>query len=230
MNKVHELAHEIRTPLAAIRSNNDLLEKAFRRLLAMLATDQTKETRDLVAIVEESLRINRIACERLEGLVRTLRGERKPADIHQTIESALSLLTHELKGRITVTKQFGSISTVESQGDQLHQVFMNLLLNAAQAIQGSGEIRITTRQTDKTVEIAIADNGPGIPLEIRNKIFERGFTTKNSSSGMGLGLWICRDIIEGHGGRIELDSESHKGTTFTIFLPAVHDVERKGDE
>jgi signal transduction histidine kinase len=228
MSKVHELAHEIRTPLAAISSNNDLLEDAFRKLLQALSANESGETRDLVKIVEESLRINRLACERLEGLVRSLRDEPQKTDIHHTIENALALLTHELKDRITVTKDFGKVARVETRGDQLHQVFLNLLINAAQAIPGPGSIRITTRQEGAMVRISISDDGPGIPEEIRDKIFERGFTTKSGCSGMGLGLWICRKIVEDHGGRIEVESKPGDGTTFTTVLPASYEADKEG--
>ena len=230
MSEIRELAHEIRTPLAAIISNNDLLERAFHKLRERLSANADSETRDLLAIVEESLRVNRIACQRLESLVRSVHDERQKTDIHAILEDALSLLNHELKDRIRILRDFGEIAAVKSRAVQLQQAFTNLLLNAAQAIKGPGEIRIKTRQEGLTVQVAISDNGPGIPLEIRERIFERGFTTRSADSGAGLGLWICRKIIEDHGGRIEVDSTAGAGATFTTILPAADDSERKADE
>jgi two-component system NtrC family sensor kinase len=230
MSKAPELVHELRTPLAAIRSNHDILEKAFQSLRVNLGANPGDETLKLLAIVEESLRINRLACERLEALIRSVRDERRKTNVHDTIENALTLLGHELKGRIRIVKDFGEITPVEARPDQLHQVFMNIILNSAQAIQGTGEIRIATRQDGPMVRIIISDSGPGIPAEIRDRIFEQGFTTKSAQSGMGLGLCICHKIIEDHAGYIEVDSEIGKGATFTIILPAAPGSERNADE
>ena len=230
MSKAPELVHELRTPLAAIRSNHDILEKAFQSLRVNLSANPGVDTLNLLAIVEESLRINRLACERLDALIRSVREERRKTNLHDTIESALTLLGHELKGRIRIVKDFGEITAVEARPDQLHQVFMNIILNSAQAIHGTGEIRIATRQDGPMVRIMISDSGPGIPAEIRDRIFEQGFTTKSAQSGMGLGLCICHKIIKDHAGDIEVDSEIGKGTTFTIILPAVPGSERNADE
>lgn len=230
MSKAPELVHELRTPLAAIRSNHDILEKAFQSLRVNLSANPGVDTLNLLAIVEESLRINRLACERLDALIRNVREERRKTNLHDTIESALTLLGHELKGRIRIVKDFGEITPVEARPDQLHQVFMNIILNSAQAIHGTGEIRIATRQDGPMVRIMISDSGPGIPAEIRDRIFEQGFTTKSAQSGTGLGLCICHKIIKDHAGDIEVDSEIGKGTAFTIILPAVPGSERNADE
>ena len=96
---------------------------------------------------------------------------------------------------------------------------MNILVNASQAIEGQGEIRIRTWEQDGTVRIAFSDNGKGIPPEILPKVFDPGFTTKKAGLGTGLGLSICYRIIQDHGGRIEVESEVGRGTTFTIILP-----------
>ena len=228
MSKVPELVHELRTPLAAIRSNHDILEKAFQSLRAHLGTNPGDETLNLLAIVEESLRISRLARERLEAVIRSVREERRQTNLHDAIESALALLGHELKGRIRIVKDFGDITAVEARPDQLHQVFMNIILNSAQAIQGTGEIRITTRQDGPMVRIMISDSGPGISPEIRDRIFDHGFTTKGAQSGMGLGLVICHKIIEDHAGHIEVHSDIGKGATFTVVLPAAPGAEKEG--
>jgi signal transduction histidine kinase len=102
----------------------------------------------------------------------------------------------------------------------LNQVFLNLVVNAAQAIPGDGTITVNTRQDGTWVEIAIADTGCGIPPEVRPKIFAAGFTTKPIGEGTGLGLALTREIVEDtHGGRIWFDTEMGKGTTFTLRIP-----------
>jgi two-component system NtrC family sensor kinase len=104
-----------------------------------------------------------------------------------------------------------------------------MLVNSSQAIEGEGEIRIRTWEEGETVRIAISDSGKGIPPELQSKVFEPGFTTKKAGLGTGLGLSICLRIVQDHGGRIELESEVGRGTTFTIVLPIQEAAERKAN-
>jgi len=106
---------------------------------------------------------------------------------------------------------------------------MNMMVNASQAIEGQGEIRIKTWEQDEHVRIAISDTGKGIPPELQAKVFDPGFTTKRAGLGTGLGLSICYKIAENHGGRIEVQSEVGRGTTFTIVLPFGNAAERTTD-
>jgi signal transduction histidine kinase len=166
----------------------------------------------------------------LRNFARLDEAERKKADLHEGIESTLTLVAHELKGRVTVIKDFGDIPEIECYPNQLNQVFMNMLINASQAIEGEGEIRIRTWQQDGTIRIAISDSGKGIPPEFQSKVFDPGFTTKRAGLGTGLGLSICLKIVEDHGGRIELESNVGRGTTFTIVLPLEGAAERNPHE
>ena len=156
----------------------------------------------------------------LKNFSRLDRSKVSSFNLSEGLDSALILAKHELK-HLTVKKQFGDIPAITCSPSQLNQVFLNLINNAAQAIEsGTGEISLVTRMegTDH-VAVEIADNGKGIPPEIMSKIFDPFFTTKAVGKGTGLGLSISYKIIEQHGGSISVDSTVGKGTRFTIVLP-----------
>ena len=207
-----EIFHDLNTPLAAIRSCTDTMDAALRKLEDGAGNPET------LAILRDSLRTSRLACERMILLVKRVRSSTS-VDITHCIDTTLALMAHDLKPRITVTRNYGEIPTIHGDPNALSQVFMNLLVNAAHAIEGNGEIRIRTWQESGNVHVAISDTGPGIPPEIQQRIFDRGFTTKTEKEGAGLGLAICRKIVENHKGRIELQSDMGRGATFTIVLP-----------
>lgn len=227
------LAHEINTPLGAIHSNNDTIARCIdkiKRLLQMeeSANDNRLAALQLVGILEEVCQNTFLATERLIGIVGSLKNftrldeaEQKKADLHEGLESTLTIMQHQLRGRIEVKKNYGKIPMVECYPNRLNQVFMNLLVNAAQAIPDHGTITIETSRHADSVRIAISDDGVGIPEENLAKIFDPGFTTKGVGVGTGLGLSICYKIIEQHDGKFAVESGDHK-TTFTIDLPIVH--------
>ncbi len=164
--------------------------------------------------------------ERIKKIVLDLKdfahpGEQKLqyADINRNLDSTLNVVWNELKYKATVTKDYGDLPEVQSYPQQLNQVFMNLLVNAAQAIEEKGEIRITTRALDRQVEIKIGDTGSVIPKENLSRIFDPFFTTKEVGKGTGLGLNVAYNIIQKHKGTIDVESEVGKGTTFTIRIP-----------
>ena len=170
--------------------------------------------------------ISRDACQRIDQIVRTLRNfarldesERKSADLHEGLDSTLTLAAHLLKNRITVQREYGDLPHVLCYPNQLNQVFLNLIVNAAQAVEGAGTITIRTRRADGSVVVEISDTGCGIPPENLTKIFDPGFTTKGVGVGTGLGLAICYRIVANHQGRIEVESTVGAGTTFRITLP-----------
>lgn len=156
----------------------------------------------------------------LKNFSRLDRSKISSFNLNEGLESALLLAKHELK-HLTVKKQFAEIPSITCSPSQLNQVFLNLINNAAQAIEsGSGELTLTTRVEDaQHVAVEIADNGKGIPPEIMSKIFDPFFTTKAVGKGTGLGLSISYKIIEQHGGKISVDSTVGKGTRFTVVLP-----------
>jgi signal transduction histidine kinase len=219
------VAHEINTPMGAIHSNNDIMNRAVQKIRKLVGPSPNKELARVLSIVEEVCHNNELATDRITKIVCRLRNfarldeaDRKKADIHEGIESTLTLLRHQLKNRICIVKEFGEIPEIECLPNQLNQVFMNMLVNAAQAIKDRGTIKVKTWQQGDTVKIAISDTGVGIPHEDLPKIFEPGFTTKGVGVGTGLGLAICYKIVQDHRGTIEVQS-SNKGTTFTITLP-----------
>jgi signal transduction histidine kinase len=164
--------------------------------------------------------------QRVKSIVQNLRdfshvdkGEFKLADINKGIESTLNIIWNEVKYKAEVIKEYGDIPQIECLPQQLNQVFMNLLLNAAQAIATHGQIRIKTYRESKNIIIEINDTGVGIPKENIPRIFEPFFTTKEVGKGTGLGLSVAYGIVQKHNGRIEVESEVNKGTTFRVVLP-----------
>jgi signal transduction histidine kinase len=163
--------------------------------------------------------------ERVARIVRDLKdfahadsGVVEYSDINQGIESTLNIVWNQLKYAATVNKDFGDIPLVKCDLEKLNQVFMNLLINAGQAIERDGVIDICTRCNENLVEIKISDNGCGISPDITPKIFDPFFTTKDVGSGTGLGLNLVYNIIKGHNGSIDVESEVDKGSTFTVRL------------
>jgi two-component system, NtrC family, sensor kinase len=219
------VAHEINTPMGAIHSNNDIMTRAVGKVRKLLERAPDNEVRRLLDILGEVCRNNEIATERIMKIVRNLKNfarldeaERKKVNIHEGIESTLSLLRHQLKSRIRIVKCFGDIPEIECYPNELNQVFMNILVNAAQAIKHRGEITVKTWREGDRVKIAISDTGVGIPPENLSKVFDPGFTTKGVGLGTGLGLSLCYKIVQDHRGTIEAES-SKQGTTFTISIP-----------
>jgi len=226
------VAHEINTPLGAVASNTDLVGRAMTKAKQMLTdaaqTDKAISFLDRGAAMVD---ISREACRRINEIVRSLRNfarldedERKPADLHVGIDSTLTLAGHLMKNRITVHREYGHLPQVHCYANQLNQVFLNILVNAAQAIDGPGEITIRTRfvpdaDTEGFAIVEISDSGCGIPPDIMTKVFDPGFTTKGVGVGTGLGLAICYRIVANHQGKVEVESVVGKGTTFRITLP-----------
>jgi two-component system, NtrC family, sensor kinase len=224
------LAHEINTPLGALNSNHDVLKRALNKLQDILADDvvdehELEEVRRIVRAVDGILKVNDMAVERMTGLVRSLRdfgridgADVDYTDLHEGIDSTLVILAHQLGG-IDIVRDYGPLPRVECQPQQVNQVFMNLLLNAAQAMPDGGTIHIRTEVAGDDACIAITDSGRGIAPDHLDRIFEPGFTTGATRVGMGLGLLIARQIVDRHSGRIEVRSEPGVGSVFTVRLP-----------
>jgi len=142
-------------------------------------------------------------------------------DLNEHLRDTLKLTQAEFRRRVTVETDFGELPEVECYPQMLNQVFLNLLVNAGQAIEGEGKIVVRTREEGGDVHISIADSGRGMSVEQQRKAFEAGFTTKAVGEGTGMGLAISREIIEQkHGGTIAFESEAGRGTTFHIRIPS----------
>lgn len=225
------LAHEINTPLGALHSNHDVLMRALRRLQEILADEvvephELEEVRRIVRAINEVINVNTMAVERVDGLVKNLRNFGRPdrydvgfADLHEGIDSTLALIRHELSDRIQVVREYGSLPAVLCRAQQLNQVWLNLLINACQAIHERGTITLRTAANGGRVSIAVSDTGSGIDEVHQARIFEPGFTTKGGRVGMGMGLLIARQVVQQHGGMISVESQLGQGTTFTVVLP-----------
>jgi two-component system NtrC family sensor kinase len=225
------VAHELNTPLGALSSNHDVLRRALGRLQDILADEvvephELDEVRRVVAALNGVMRVNDLAVDRMRHLVASLRSFGRPdqaeidrIDVHEAIDATLILLRHEMKDRIRVQREFGELPHIECHPQQLGQVFMNLLMNAIQAIRDTGTITVRTRSTAEGIAVDVEDTGTGIAPEHHTRLFEPGFTTKGSRVGMGLGLLITQQIVETHGGRITVNSEVGRGSTFTVHLP-----------
>ena len=231
-NLVAGIAHEINNPIGAVHSASDTMKRAILKIKSYM--EQAKDINDLhqdkrllktFHLLEENSQVSIIASERITKIVKSLKmfarldeADFQSANIHEGIDSTLTLVHHEIKNRITVEKQYGAIPEVQCFPNELNQVFMNLFVNAAHAIKDTGKIFIKTSTDGTTVTISIADSGEGISKENLSKIFDPGFTTKGVGVGTGLGLSISYNIIKKHQGEIKVNS-SEKGTEFLITIP-----------
>ncbi|MCK9297291.1 MAG: HAMP domain-containing histidine kinase, partial [Desulfobulbaceae bacterium] len=152
------------------------------------------------------------------------------ASINDCLENALTVAWNELKYKATVEKDYGDLPLIRCYPNQLSQVFMNLLVNAAHAIASQGIIRIRTFTENGLIIISISDTGSGISPENKQKIFTPFFTTKEAGVGTGLGLSIVTEIVARHGGEIAVESEVGQGSTFTISIPVQSDAQANQPE
>lgn len=177
---------------------------------------------DLDNLIRESLE----GAERVKKIVQELKSfsridatDFKAEDINEGLESTIKIVWNELKYNATVTKEYGDIPKTICNLGQLNQVFMNILVNAAQAMETQGEIIIRTSSDNDNIYVTISDTGAGIPADKLDRVFEPFYTSKDVGKGTGLGLSIAYDIIKKHNGEIRVESEVDKGTTFTLVLP-----------
>lgn len=228
---VRGVAHEINTPLGALASNHDTTRRALDKLQRILddevvTPDELVEVRRIVHAVTAVQETNLMAVDRMKHVVKSLRNFGRPdrseidrVDLTEAIRGTLDLLKHELGSGVTVTSDFGDLPLVECYAQQVNQVFMNLMMNAAHAMGEQGTLTIQAHSLGDSIEIHVSDTGHGISSEHLEHLFEPGFTTKGKRVGMGLGLAICRDIVDRHAGEITVTSEVGVGTTFILRLP-----------
>lgn len=246
------VAHEINNPMGFISSNLSSLAKYINKLrtfeanvVDLAGASGNTDLVDEIARTKKSMKIDFVledmesllaesqdGAERVRRIVQDLKSfshvdeaELKPVSITDNLDSTLNMVRNEIKYVADVVKQYGDLPMVTCRPQQLNQVFMNLLVNAAHAIEGHGTITVRTWQDGEMVCISITDSGKGIAPEHLNRIFEPFFTTKDVGKGTGLGLSICYDIIHKHGGEILVESVVGTGSTFTVRLPVVPPAE-----
>ncbi len=248
------VAHEINNPIGFVQSNLGTLENYIRDLFRIIEAHEacaaalppdTPRLRDIANLKQQLdlpylqedipalMHESRDGITRVRKIVQDLKDfsrldsrlEWQTADLHQGLDSTLNIAQNEIKYRAEVIKHYGDIPEIECLPSQLNQVFMNLLVNAAHAIEGPrGVITVRTglAASGDAVWVEVADTGKGIPEEVRNRIFDPFFTTKAVGKGTGLGLSLAYGIIQKHNGRIEVQSEVGKGSTFQVTLPIKH--------
>ncbi|MBK8508292.1 MAG: GHKL domain-containing protein [Candidatus Competibacteraceae bacterium] len=140
-------------------------------------------------------------------------------DLNRGLDSVLVIANNVLKNKVELIKEYGQLPKISCSPSQLNQVFLNLIVNASQAIENSGIIRLRTLADHHFVNVIVEDNGKGIPEDILPRIFDPFFTTKEIGKGTGLGLSIAYKIVQQHGGKITVHSEVNKGTQFTVSIP-----------
>lgn len=241
------MAHEINNPVGFVTSNLVSLESYLKDIFKLLDAYATLEDAcpqagavlasilqmkqqmeidyvrtDTLQLLSESRdglgRVTRIVSD-LKNFSRAESNNWQWADLHKGLDSILTIVWNEIKYHCTLNKDYGDIPEVYCIPSQIDQVFLNLLVNAAQATPEKGEITLRSRQVGGQVCISIADTGTGIAAENLPRIFDPFFTTKPVGKGTGLGLSIVYGIVHKHGGRIEVESTVGKGTTFTVWLP-----------
>ena len=221
---IGELEHFVKTHLAETMAQNGGVREAFEGIVRNENMSFLKE--DLPTLLKETIegamRIKNIVSN-LRTFTHPTREEKKYININEEIESALLLTMNEIKYHCTIVKEFNPVPWVRGNSQQIVQVFVNLILNASQAIQEDGTIRFETDTDEKQVIVKITDNGCGISADEIQRIFNPFYTTKDVGKGTGLGLSIVYGIIEDHGGTITVESDVGKGTTFIINLPVAND-------
>jgi signal transduction histidine kinase len=208
------VAHEVNTPLAVISSYSQMLRKQI--------TPEDSRYKLLEKITKQTFRASEIV-NNLLNFSRTNAIEFAEVDIHQVLIDTLSLLEHQFKGaRIRVERELRADYPVAyGNAGKLQQVFLNLLVNARDAMPEGGELRIMTDTADSKIEIIVQDTGIGISRENIQKIYDPFFTTKAAGKGTGLGLSVTYGIVQEHGGNITVDSRPGVGTSFKLELPLV---------
>jgi two-component system NtrC family sensor kinase len=232
------VAHELNNPIGFIYSNMGVLKDYIDRLSDLVETaeknpnnlEKAKKENDYEYMIEDLPRLIQ-SCQdgakRVRDIVLNLKNfsrsdelERKEYNLEEGLDSTLQILKSEFKN-IAVHKDYGKIPDIYCYAGQINQVFMNILTNAIQAIDGKGDIWIKTEQKGLEIHISIKDSGKGIPVEIQEKIFDPFFTTKPVGQGTGLGLSISYGIIQKHNGQIIVESKPGKGTEFILILPLI---------
>ena len=217
------VAHEVNNPLAFIKSNSEDMQEDITDVLEQIKKEDKFDT-ELLDEVDALIETNLKGIDRIAEITKTLKRFARPettdmtlSDINQGIKDTLVMVHNKIKYRVEIHEDYGDVPEVTGHIGQLNQVFMNIILNASQAMD-KGNIWVRTWQKGGKVIVEIRDDGKGIPEEDLGRVFDPFFTTKEK--GTGLGLSACYRIVQEHNGSIDVRSIVGKGTTFTITIPA----------
>jgi signal transduction histidine kinase len=218
------VAHELNNPIGFVHANIQLIDEYVQKITGPNATpeEMARAREALTKLIARS----KEGTERVKQIVQDLRSfsrmdqaELQEVDLHEELDRTIGLMEPHCKDCITVEREYGELPRVRCFSGQLNQVFLNLLMNACDAIEAKGTIRIRTSPTDGGVRLEFSDDGSGIPPDTLTRIFDPFFTTKPVGKGTGLGLSISHGIVERHGGTLSVVSEPGHGTIFTLDLP-----------
>jgi len=222
------VAHEINNPLSFMLSNVRFIRDELKVLLEEASAQDQERLKEIQDASEEAL----TGADRVSEIVTDLRrfargddGKRGPVNLHAVLDLCGNIARSQLRHRAQLVKAYGELPLVQGSESRLGQLFLNLIINAAQAIPEGGdakahEVRLTTwREGEEQVVVEVRDTGVGIPQENLHRLFDPFFTTKPVGVGTGLGLSISHGIVKGMGGRIAVESEPGRGTAFRVFLP-----------
>lgn len=222
------IVHEINNPLAAVKLVMSLMKsynEALRKIVSDAPADAREKGKALLAECEGHLTQGEECIDHITRIVRDIKvfsrsdkGEFGSEDLNRILDSVVGIVWNSIKTKIELKKEYAPLPPVRCNAQQMSQVFLNLIVNASQAMD-RGTITLRTRAEDGFVAAEVTDTGSGIPPEILAKIFEPFFTTKDAEKGTGLGLSITSDIVKRHNGKIDVKSQVGLGTTFTIRLP-----------
>jgi PAS domain S-box-containing protein len=221
------IAHEINNPIAYVQSNINMFEEHWETVSTEFEKNEREaEVASILADGREMIDELRDGLTRVTSIVRDVGGfsqnpgpERESSDINKLLDTAVRVAHPHLRQRAEITRRYGELPLVPCIAQELMQVFLNLLLNAGHSIEPMGEIQIETEARGEWIEVRVIDNGEGMNPQTLEKIFTPFFTTKAVGEGTGLGLPISRQIVEKHGGTIEVESTPGVGTIFQVRLP-----------
>jgi len=206
------IAHEINNPLYIITGLSEHLQDETRlEVIREYVDDITQSAQRIATIVRD---LNTFARRPQESI--------RDVDLNQTLDEAVKMARRAtVLDEVTVVTQYSAVPPVRGKPEEVLQVFVNLVMNAVQAMQGRGTLTLATTTADGSVHATVRDTGPGIPRHLIGKIFDPFFTTKEQGKGTGLGLHIVRDIVTLYGGQVTVESASGQGAAFTVKLPAI---------
>jgi two-component system NtrC family sensor kinase len=227
------IVHEINTPVGSILSNNEVILRSLDRIQTLLVQAQVAgapppvKAMEMLEVVAGLAQVDKVACERISSVVRSLKtfarvsdNDVRKVDANELVRHTLKLCGAVFRRHVAFVMNLDEIGEIECYPALLSQVLLNLVVNAAQAIEEEGTVTVRTQRYPDYMQFDVTDTGRGIRPEHHDKIFRAGFTTKPIGEGTGIGLALSREIVvDTHGGSIDFESQPGQGTTFHVRIP-----------